>query len=195
LASWNNVPIRNTLEKEFNVPVAMAHDAGAIGLAEFFEGAGRGATICAYITVSTGVGGDRITQGSIDVSTYNPEIGSQLVNGEKWEQLISGTAVKKKYGIEPWELDSIDERNALADILAQGLYNTCLHWSPDTIVLGGSMIVGKNPIPIDRVQETLVKMLTMYPKAPVIKMAQLGDNGGLVGGAILAEKLLSTGIK
>lgn len=193
LPGWGGTNLVIGISDALGAPVQIVHDTGGIGVGEVHAGAGRGSKICVYITVSTGVGGDRIVDGRIDRYTYNPEIGRQLINGEQLEDLISGTAVKKKFGIEPKDLDSIEERNKLADILAIGLYNTTLHWSPDTIVLGGSMIIGVNPIPLERVASELKRLLTMYPTAPVIKMAQLGDNGGLVGAAILAQKMLSTG--
>ncbi len=186
LPNWAGVRLADELQTALGAPVQVVHDTGAVGLGEVHVGAGKGSKICAYVTVSTGVGGDRVVDGRIDRMTYNPEVGKQLVSGERLEDLVSGTAVQKRFGISPKDLESLDERNKLADTLALGLYNTCLHWSPDTIVLGGSMIVGKNPIPLERVQESLNKLLTMYPKPPRVVMAQLGDNGGLEGGRVLA---------
>lgn len=185
LSKWEGVNLANEISKALDAPVQIVHDTALVGLGEAHYGAGRDSKICAYITVSTGVGGDRIVDGKIDRSTYNPEIGRQLIDGVELEDLVSGTAVEKKFGIHPKELDSLEERNKLADIFAIGLYNTILHWSPDAIVLGGSMIVGVNPIPLSRVQESLTKRLTMYPEVPVIKMAELGDVGGLHGGRAL----------
>ncbi len=190
LPHWAETRIVDELQTALEAPVQMVHDTGAVGLGEVNVGAGQGSKICAYVTVSTGVGGDRIVDGRIDRATYNPEIGKQLVNGEWLENLVSGTAIQKKFGISPKDLDSLDERNKLADMLALGLYNTCLHWSPDTIVLGGSMIVGVNPIPLERTQESLNRLLTLYPKPPRLVMAKLGDNGGLEGGRVLAGQML-----
>lgn len=191
LSHWNGLNLKAALEKELGARVRIEHDTAVIGLAEVHEGAGKGSRICAYVTVSTGVGGDRIIDGAIDRTTYGFEIGHQLVNGEELEALVSGTAVKKKFGIEPMDLDSLEEREKLADLLAIGLYNTTLHWSPDTIVLGGSMIVGKNPIPLARVESELTRRLPMYPTVPAIKMAAMGDDGGLRGAALLARSLTS----
>jgi len=185
LSKWEGVNLANEISNALGATVQIVHDTALVGLGEVHDGAGRGSKICAYVTVSTGVGGDRIVDGKIDRSTYNPEIGRQLIDGMELEDMISGTAVQKKFGIHPKDLESEEERNKLADILAIGLYNTVLHWSPDTIVLGGSMIVGVNPIPLSRVQESLTQRLTMYPKAPTIKMAELGDVGGLHGGRAL----------
>ena len=186
LPEWEGTKLADEISLAIGAETTIAHDTAAVGLGEVHHGAGRGSRVCAYVTVSTGVGGDRIVDGHLDHGTYNPEIGRQLIQGEELEDLISGEAVKKKFGIEPKDLADIEERNKLADILAIGLYNSALHWTPDTIVLGGSMIVGVNPIPIPRVVEMLSKYLTMYPKVPEIKMAELGDFGGLHGAMVLA---------
>ena len=185
LTEWEGTNIAAEISGALNAPVKIMHDTALIGLGEVHYGAGRDSKICAYVTVSTGVGGDRIVDGHIGRSTYNPEIGRQLIDGIELEDLVSGTAVQKKFGMHPKELESLEERNKLADILAIGLYNTVVHWSPDTIVLGGSMIVGINPIPLPRVEEALTRRLTMYPTVPAIKMAELGDVGGLHGARAL----------
>lgn len=185
LPSWKGMNIVQVLRDAAGVPVHIVNDAALAGFGEARAGAGRGAAVVMYITVSTGVGGARIADGKIDASGG---IGHTPLRGSDLESLVSGTAVKKKFGIEPKDLESLEERNKLADILAEGLAIIAQKWTPDTIVLGGSMIVGINPIPIARTEETLRSMLTHYPKVPVLKMAQLGDNGGLIGAAILATR-------
>ena len=138
----------------------------------------------ASATVSTGVGAALIVEGRM-VPPDDFFLGHVALPGGELEELVSGTAVRKKFGIEPKDLESLDERNKLADILAAGLVPLSQKWSPDTIVLGGSMIVGVNPIPLDRGMGTLA---TLIQNPPVIKMAELKDNGGLEGGRILAAQ-------
>jgi predicted NBD/HSP70 family sugar kinase len=189
LSQWAGLRVADELQTALGAPVTIGHDTSYVGLGEVHRGAGRGSSICVYYTISSGVGSARIVDGEIDRGTYNPEAGRALINGEQLEDLVSGTAVQKKFGIHPKELASIDERNKLADILAVALSNMVLHWSPDTIVLGGSMIVGVNPIPLERIEKSLSELvLKTYPSSPVLKMAELGDNGGLVGAMLLAEQ-------
>ena len=186
LPGWGRFPLVPEMESAFGASINIVHDTAAVGLGEVHFGAAKGSSICAYVTVSTGVGGDRIVDGHVDRATYNFEIGHQYINGETLENQVSGTAVKKKFGIEPKDFSSEEERNKLADILGMGLYHTALYWSPDTIVLGGSMIVGTNPIPLARTEEKMNSLLTMFPKPPKLVMAALGDLGGLHGGRALA---------
>lgn len=190
LTAWNGLNIVEELSKIFGVPARVVNDCEIVGLGEAHEGAGKGASVLAYVTVSTGVGGACIVDGKIDFAATDFLVGSIPLRGSDLEDLVSGTAVRKKFGVEPKDLESIDERNALADILAEGLVKVVEKWSPDTIVLGGSMIVGKNPIPLERVTESLARLVA---QPPVLKMAQLGDNGGLIGAAILAEEGLPAG--
>lgn len=190
LMDWSGKPLREELEKRLGAPVRLENDVALVGLGEAHVGAGKASKILAYITVSTGVNGVRIVDGEIDRVTHGFETGKQLIPEGRLEDLVSGTAVTKKFGIHPKDLDSLDERNKLADMVAEGLFNTVVHWSPDLIVLGGSMIIGKNPVPIPRIEESLAKLVApVYPSAPPIVMAGLGDIGGLEGARILAAQL------
>jgi len=65
--------------------------------------------------------------------------------------------------------------------LAYGLTNTILHWSPNAVVLGGSMIVGDPAISVDAVRKNIEECLTIFPELPTIKKAELEDFGGLYG--------------
>ncbi len=184
LRAWEGTNIVQELTEAFGVPAQVVNDAALAGLGEATAGAGRGAKSLAYVTVSTGVGGGWIVNGKI---AAEGGVAGIKIRGTDLEDLISGTAVTKKFGIHPKDLDSLEERNKLADLLAEGLLVLIERWSPDTIVLGGSMIVGVNPVPIPRVQESLYKLLTTNAK-PGIKMAELGDNGGLMGGIALLKQ-------
>lgn len=182
--SWNGRHFDTELAALLNAPVRIANDCQVIALGELQFGAGKGSKRLAYITVSTGVGAGLVIDGSI-APTPGFHFGHVVVNDAELEAQISGTAVRRKFGVEPKELESIEERNKLADILAKGLLSIIDEWHPDTIVVGGSMIVGVNPIPLNRVRETLTALM---PNAPAVKMAKLGDSGGLYGGIVLAAK-------
>lgn len=175
LREWEGMNIVKELSEALGIPVHIVNDAALAGLGEASAGAGKGARRLAYVTVSTGVGGGLIVDGKIAEAGG---IAGIKIGDTDLEDIVSGTAITKKFGIHPKDLESVDERNKLADTLAVGLRTVTEKWSPDTIVLGGSMIVGMNPIPLPRVQESLSKLLA---KSPAIKMAELADNGGLRG--------------
>jgi predicted NBD/HSP70 family sugar kinase len=181
--AWNGRHFDTELAALLGAPVLVGNDCSVIGLGEYQFGAGKGVKSLAYVTVSTGVGAGHVVDGNI-MPLDGFFFGHTPIEGGELEQMVSGTAVRKKFNIEPKELESIDERNKLADLLAQGLVAIIEKWHPERIVLGGSMIIGVNPIPLDRVQESLTKLVST---APEIKMAELGDNGGLYGGMVLAK--------
>jgi glucokinase len=60
---WENLPLRQQLQTEYGVPVAVDNDANVAALGEHRFGAGRGYAHLCYITVSTGVGGGWILNG------------------------------------------------------------------------------------------------------------------------------------
>ena len=185
-AGWANVPIKEELQNALGVQVYLENDTALVGLGEAHNGAGRGAKILAYITVSTGLGGVRIVDGMIDKHHVGFEPGHQIINytdalGGEAESYISGWALEKRSGKKPYEIQSDMVWDAEAKILAVMLHNTIVLWSPDTIVLGGSMIVGTPAISISQTEEYLKKILRIFPEIPILKKAELGDTGGLYG--------------
>src|SRR3990167_6442524 len=80
-----------------------------------------------------------------------------------------------------------DVCDELARMFAIGLHNTILHWSPDTVVLGGSLITGSviTPTPI---RKHLLAIMKIFTESPHIREATLGDLGGLWGSFDLTGK-------
>lgn len=54
---WNNLPLRDELEKALHLPVVIENDANAAALGEQWRGAGRGIGSMIFLTLGTGVGG------------------------------------------------------------------------------------------------------------------------------------------
>ncbi len=65
MPGWDRFPIRATLEKLWNVPVALNNDAELGALGEWAYGAGRGELDMAYIKVGTGIGAGLLVEGQI----------------------------------------------------------------------------------------------------------------------------------
>jgi len=186
----------HSFQKEFssriNAPVTLENDAALVGLGEAHFGAGRGSRIFVYLTVSTGLNGARIVEGRVDPSTQGFEIGGQYLSTEgttSLEELISGHAVEKHYGVYPKELGKdhpVWEEEAR--LLAYGVHNTLLHWSPDRVALGGSMM-NEIGIPIPRVEAHLRDVMRKFPSIPPLVHAELGELGGLWGSLALLRQI------
>ncbi len=183
---WNGKHLDSDLTARFSAPISVHNDCDVIALAEAVRGGGRGFSRVAYITVSTGVGAGYVVDGVMQ-SVDGFFFGHVGIDGKEIENLISGTAVRKKFGIEPKDLDSIEEREKLAEYLARGLPALISRWNPECIVFGGSMIVGINPIPLEHVAQMVQRLTPQYADI-ASRMAELRDEGGLIGGAILAER-------
>lgn len=79
---WENFPLGNMLQAEFDVPVWIDNDANLAALGEFRFGAGRHAHSLLYLTVSTGVGGGWVLDGKVwhGVDSLAGEIGHTIVD-------------------------------------------------------------------------------------------------------------------
>lgn len=62
---WKNVPLRDLLQAEFDLPVFVDNDANVAALAEWSQGAGQGASHLVYLTVSRGLGAGIILNGLV----------------------------------------------------------------------------------------------------------------------------------
>lgn len=184
LPGWDNKPLKEGLKKITGAPVLIENDTALVGLGEMFSGAGKGEEIGVYITVSTGVGGARYVDCKLDRNKLGFEPGHQIIdieNNTSLESLVSGTALEKRTGQKPYEVTDPKIWDELAHTLAYGLYNTILHWSPDVVILGGSMIVGEPAISVETIKKYLNEINSKFPELPEIRKAELGDFGGLHG--------------
>ena len=57
LKPWRNVPVRDHVQKVFNLPTAFQNDANAAAYGEFWAGAGKDVHSMVLFTLGTGVGG------------------------------------------------------------------------------------------------------------------------------------------
>lgn len=62
---WENIPIRDLLEQELDLPAYVDNDANAMALAEALYGAGRGASDLVALTSGVGIGAGIIIGGQI----------------------------------------------------------------------------------------------------------------------------------
>ncbi len=201
LTKWVNFNMMVALEEMFGVAPVIQNDTAVAGLGEAIFGAGQGIDLLVYHTISTGVGGAKIELGHIDAASVGFEPGHQVLDIDRTilgedivptlENLVSGTAVEARMGQAPKDIPQDDVIwDELANYLAQGLRNTILYWSPEAIVLGGSMMVGDPRIPLETVRKEVVRVLDDVVPAPFITLASLGDLAGLHGSLVLAKRSL-----
>lgn len=189
LPGWAGKPVRKTLEEALGVEVELENDAALAGLGEAVFGAGKGQKIVVYLTMSTGIGGARIVDGRIDENARGFEPGHQVIDLKSTlpcgcggrghlEAFIGGASIARRYGKKPEHINDSTVWDEVARILAYGLNNTVVHWSPHVVVLGGSLM---HKVSIEKVSSHLKDILTIFPTPPPIVRAKLGDIGGLYG--------------
>lgn len=163
------------------------NDALMAGLGEAVYGAGKDREIVGYIGIGTGIGTARISGKRIESNGF--EAGHHIVditNNKTWENLVSGRAIKEKYGKYPKEL----EKNIYDDYIrkiAVGVYNSILFWSPEVLVMGGALINEKDGFDVDDIRAAVEEINEALPTlSPIIK-SELGDNAGLYGAMAIIE--------
>jgi len=189
LPNWNQKLVKKYLEKIFGAPVYLENDAALAGLGEATHGAGKKYSIVAYITISTGVNGVRIVEGKIDINAYGFEIGKQIIDVRQTidsryeipghlESYISGAALAARFGKPAQELKKKELWDEIAGWLSCGIVNTILYWSPEIIVIGGSVM---KSIPLSTLNSYLQQASKIVPQLPPVKLANLRDASGLWG--------------
>ncbi len=183
LNEWVNQPLANTLSKKLKCRVFLENDAALAGLGEASFGAGQGFPIVAYLTVSTGVGGARIVDQTIDRSSLGFEPGHQIISSKghfkELEDYVSGSGLMERYHQDPATITDTAIWREVEKYIAIGLDNTILYWSPDIVILNGPII---HRLSLASLKNQLSQILKVFPRLPVIKLAELGDEAGLWGG-------------
>jgi glucokinase len=195
MPTWRAVPLKEIFEREFGCPFFVDVDTNAAALAEYVF-AKRPSDRLLYITISTGVGGGFIVDGKIyrGARGSHPEIGHQIIPNLSddsvdvrcpcgatgcLEALISGTAVRKRFGKNAEELND-DEWSEIASYLADGLRNIVVMYAPSEIVLGGGMALGGGERLLNRLKQRLNKQLLIIA-CPDIRFSTLGYDTALLG--------------
>ena len=104
---------------------------------------------------------------------------------QRLDAYISGAAIKNRYLRAPRKIRSKKAWERAARILAYGVHNTLMYWSPDIVVIGGSMMNEPNGISIERVRVHLKQTVKIFPEIPPVEKATLGDKAGLYGALAL----------
>lgn len=202
LTDWVDKDITVALKESLSTErVLLQNDTANIALGEAHFGAGKGFDIVAYLTVSTGVGGARIDHGVIDSTNYGFEAGHSVIDidgtvykqsgATTLEEFVSGSALEARRGVKPYEIPQGDSVwDELASQLAIGVRNTVVYWSPDVVVLGGSMIIGDPRILREDITKHTKRALEGLIPVPPILDAKLGDEGGLYGAMMLLSQNL-----
>ncbi len=108
LTGWHNIPLKDLIQREFNLPIYLENDATVAALGEHCFGGGVGIANLIYVSVGTGIGGGIIIADQLyhGASGSAGEIGHMTIdidgprcpcgNTGCWETLASGTALTRE---------------------------------------------------------------------------------------------------
>jgi glucokinase len=213
LPGWRDVPVRDLAERAFGLPTTLENDATAAAAGEHRWGAGAGASNMVYLTISTGVGGGVVIDGSLyrGASGNGGELGHVTIdwNGRPCrgcgrrgclEAYVSGTSIAERAveaglpfstAAEVSEAARAGDPGAVAlwdetvEALACGLTSIVNLFEPELVVLGGGVTRSRELL-LDPVRAA-VRAGAMRPAGDAVDvvLSPFGDRVGVVGAAAI----------
>ena len=213
IPGYTGTKIRDILEAEFGVPVAVENDVNAAALGELYFGAAKGAENFFCLTYGTGVGGAIVIDGSIyPGSTWSGgSFGGILTHPEAMEAGVEFSGCYEKYASttglvrEAMKVDaSLDNGRKIfeafdrpeiravidrwIDEIVYGLISLIHIFNPSDILLGGG-ILAQDYI-IREVRRRVDARISSGFSGVNLLQTGLGNQAGLMGAAYMAYRLI-----
>jgi predicted NBD/HSP70 family sugar kinase len=198
--TWEKIPLKQNMQERWKCPFFVDVDTNVAALGEYVA-CGEEVEKFLYLTLSTGMGGGYIVNGTIyrGINGAHPEIGHQSIHyhcmrpeaiqcecgaPDCLEALISGNAIQRIYG-KPAEELVLAEWDEVAYNLGQGLRNLVTILNPDVIRIGGGVAIGGGEPFIEHAVSVMKERLFLTP-APKIGLSCLGYDTALQGAITIA---------
>jgi glucokinase len=212
---WVNTPVRDEIQAALGPDhqVHLAHDVRAGGYAELRQGALRGTTNSLFLPLGTGIAAAMVVDGSlVSGDGYAGELGhTRFVHGEAaelcacgqygcLETVASAAALARRYGARTGRV--VDGAREVLELLAEGDADAAIVWqealaalidalvlyttlvAPTRIAIGGGL-VGAGETLLAPLRAGVHARLT-FQREPEIVAAELGEEAGCLGAALLA---------
>jgi predicted NBD/HSP70 family sugar kinase len=209
IPGYTGTMLKEIMEQEFHVPVAVQNDVNAAAIGEAVFGAGKGLKDFVCLTYGTGVGGAMFTGGRLySGSSFSAgEFGGIVVHPSDraiqkdmfsgcYERYASTTALVREasrqypalsngrmifeHQQEPKVRQIID--HWIMEIV-YGLITIVHMMNPSCAILGGGVM--EQPYVLQQIQERLYQNLIPSFRHVEIKKAELGNQAGMLGAAVL----------
>lgn len=162
--SWRGIPVDELFEKSTGMPFVVYNDADVAGIAEMTLGAGRGLSgTVVLITIGTGLGSGVFHNGML---IPNIELGRMPGKDGEPIEFYAGDKARKQNGLS-WA-----EWGTRFDYFLQRVARVC---TPEHFILGGGA------------SKKLEKFADQLTGDTPIRVAQFGNNAGIIGAAIAAH--------
>ena len=211
-------PLASDLTNALGIPVLIENDANAAAWAEHETGAGREASEMLFVALGTGLGAGLILRNELYSGSqgFAGEAGhiTVVVDGRScpcgargcWERYASGTALVAEYierggdseiagpaitrAAAAGDQRSRDSITTVGEWLGRGLASLVAVLDPERIVIGGGVSEAGEMLlaPARQMLAASVTGQGRRPLPPVVG-AELGNQAGAVGAAMLARRL------
>lgn len=212
---WTDAPIRRLSEEALGLPVAFDHDVRAASWAEHVLGGARAYDDAVVLVIGTGIAGSLIIDGRPHAAGgYAGEIGhSPVADGPLCacgtrgclEAIASAGAIARRYaelaGREPAGAREVLELAGVGDPIAATVWNEALDalalsiaqlaavLAPQAVVIGGGLSRAGDEL-FGPLRERVDARLSFH-RRPELVPAELGEDAGLMGAALIARERAS----
>jgi glucokinase-like ROK family protein len=211
---WENVPLLQLIEAEFNIPVVIDNEANAGAVGEKQFGAGKSATNLVYISIGSGIGTGIIIKSELyrGSSGFSGEIGHMSIEhdglncvcGNKgcWELYASEKALMDKarhvFGDLKLTLENLlnmaDEGNQKAIVLFEqlgkylsvGVVNIINSLNPQMIIIGGRLAEAEQWLSKPLLERMNERSLPYPRKQLHVQFSELGIESTVLGACSFA---------
>lgn len=214
---WSDAPIRQLSERALGLPVAFDHDVRAASWAEHVLGGARAYDDAVVLVIGTGIAGSLIIDGRPHAAGgYAGEIGhSPVAEGPQCacgargclEAIASAGAIARRFaeraGREPRGAREVLELAEAGDPIAAEVWNEALDalalsiaqlaavLAPRAVVIGGGLSRAGDGL-FGPLRERVDARLSFH-RRPELVAAELGEDAGLMGAALIARERAGTG--
>jgi glucokinase len=209
---FRDVPLRDLVADRLAVPAALGHDVRAGGMAEARLGAGRKEPHVLFMAIGTGIAAAHVVDGKAFAGAHGAagEVGHVIVrpggpacgcgmNG-CLESVASASAIGRRYaelsGVAGAAAFDVAARAAAGEALATAVWKDAVEALADglltaqalydagIVVLGGGLAEAGEAL-LAPLRTALDRRVTFH-RLPLVVRAELGDNAGCLGAALLA---------
>lgn len=203
LAGWRDLPLRDIVSRELNVPVFVEQDANAAALGERWRGSAKLLNNFVFLAIGTGIGAGVVVNGRLHRGFHNAagELGNVLMGRQflgrdrgghgNLEALIGGRNIRRTAELiasrdlsaaEALALGETDHRFApllerTVDYLSMAIVAIAATLDPEAIILGGGTAAAGDVL-ISTVRDRLSRELPVHP---ALIHAVLGEDAQLHG--------------
>ena len=150
IPAWKEVHLKEILEKEFGVPVAVNNDANCFALGAWRYGEGQGTSDMVGLTMGTGIGAGIIIDGQLynGVNTGAGEIGSLPFKDADYEFYCSSRFFNQLHGdtganfgkrAQAGDADALAVWQEFGENVGQLMKAVLFTYAPEAIIIGGGI--------------------------------------------------------